>query len=73
LSCAWNKTHGKDLVCRAFSPRHTAKYFFLFHTPKKWNIIFLKKTLSCARNKKHGKDLVCVCFLHDARQSISFT
>jgi hypothetical protein len=27
LSCARKKTHNKDLVCRAFSPRCTANHF----------------------------------------------
>jgi hypothetical protein len=39
------KTHDKDLVCRAFSPRPTTKYFVPFPTPNKWNMFF--KTLPC--------------------------
>jgi hypothetical protein len=46
------KNAGKDLVCRAFSAPHTAKYFLpLPHTDMK----HLKKTLSGVLFRTHGK------------------
>jgi hypothetical protein len=54
------KTHGKDIVCRAFSPWLTAKYVFPSSTFQTNEMsVFLKKTLPCVFPRRTANTRVC--------------
>jgi hypothetical protein len=73
LPCARQKTHGKDLVCRAFFSNARQSIFLPLRPPHKPSIILSKiHTLLCASISAHGKPMCLSCVFVLAHSKVFF-